>query len=194
MNAPVQGTSADITKIAMGLIYRECKKRGWLDKVHMLITMHDELVFEIDLDILEEACNLFVEIMCRNPFVLGLKWGVPLTSDVEIGSNWTVPWHLGTMQHGKQEWPKELIGYFTGAKAKETPTESVPKEVKKESPVRVYKLKAFTLGEVEALAQAIHAGQTSGTATLKVVGPHDEDLTSAISTVWGGKIPRVNDA
>lgn len=196
VNMPVQGTSADITKIAMGLIYKECKKRGWLDKVHMLITMHDELVFEIDTDILEEACDVFVQIMCRNPILLGLKWGVPLTSDVEIGMNWTVPWDLKKLRRGEQECPPELEGCFKGIglKSKESAPVQAPKEEKVETPVRVFKIKSFTLGEIDTLARAIYAGKLAPTATIKVVGPNDEDLTAALSTVWGGKIPMVGDA
>lgn len=196
VNMPVQGTSADITKIAMGLIYKECKKRGWLDKVHMLITMHDELVFEIDTDILEEACDVFVQIMCRNPILLGLKWGVPLTSDVEIGLNWTVPWDLKKLRRGEQECPPELEGCFKGIglKSKESAPVQAPKEERVETPVRVFKIKSFTLGEIDTLARAIYAGKLAPTATIKVVGPNDEDLTAALSTVWGGKIPMVGDA
>ena len=195
VNAPVQGTSADITKIAMGLIYKECKKRGWLDKVHMLITMHDELVFEIDTDILEEACDTFVQIMCRNPILMGLKWGVPLTSDVEIGMDWTVPWDLKKLRHKKQDCPPELEGCFKGigVKAKDEVATPPPQPAKAEMPVRVFKLNGFTLGDIDGLARAIFAGNTAPTATLKVLGPNDEDLTATISTVWGGKIPKVGD-
>lgn len=196
VNMPVQGTSADITKIAMGLIYKECKKRGWLDKVHMLITMHDELVFEIDTDILEEACDLFVGIMCRNPILMGLRWGVPLTSDVEIGMNWTVPWDLKKLRRGEQECPPELKGCFKGimSESKSDAPAPAPQAPMAETPVRVFKVKSFTLGEIEALARAIYVGRLAPTATLKVVGPNDEDLTAALSTVWGGRIPMVGDA
>ena len=93
-NGPIQGLSADITKLAMALIYRECKKRDWFDKVAMTITIHDELVFEIDLELAAEALEVFQEIMTRNKTLLNLKWGVPLTTDCEIGYDWTVPWDI----------------------------------------------------------------------------------------------------
>jgi DNA polymerase I-like protein with 3'-5' exonuclease and polymerase domains len=93
-NGPIQGLSADITKLAMALIYRECKKRGWLEKVYMIITIHDELVFEIEDDILAEAVDLFQDIMTRNKTILNMKWPVPLTTDCEIGLDWTVPWDI----------------------------------------------------------------------------------------------------
>ena len=99
VNGPIQGAGADICKIAMALIYKEMKKRGWLDKVQMIATMHDELVFEIDDDILEEAFFVLMPIMCRNPAVLAQKWPVPLTCDVEFGDDWSVPYDLEKCRH-----------------------------------------------------------------------------------------------
>lgn len=99
--AIVHNTSADITKIAMALVYKECKTRDWLDKCAMIITMHDELVFEIDGDILEEAISVILPIMTRNPFIEMLKWPVPLTCDVELGFDWMVPWDLNEMRYGE---------------------------------------------------------------------------------------------
>lgn len=94
VNGPVQAGSADITKIAMFLIFKEFKKRGWLNKAMMTITMHDELVFEIDEDIFEEAIEIIKDIMTRNPLILSLGWPVPLTVDVEFGKDWTVPYDM----------------------------------------------------------------------------------------------------
>lgn len=99
VNGPIQGSSADITKASMALVYKEVKKRGWMDKVLMIITMHDELVFEIDLDILEEAIEVLMHCMIRNQFILNMRWPIPLTSDVEIGFDWTVPWSLNEMRY-----------------------------------------------------------------------------------------------
>jgi len=101
VNGPVQGTSADITKVAMGFIYRRMKELGWLDRVRLIITMHDELVFEVDGPLLEQAIDEIVPIMTRNGFILNLKWPVPLTTDTEIGYNWTVPWDLNGMRAGE---------------------------------------------------------------------------------------------
>jgi len=101
VNAPVQSSGADICKIAMALIYRDMKKRDWLDKVMLVMTMHDELVFEIDADILEEAIPVLVGIMTRNAAILRMRWSVPFTCDVEIGHDWTVPWHMTEMEYGE---------------------------------------------------------------------------------------------
>jgi len=112
VNAPVQGTGADIIKIATAMIYKHVKKRGWFGKVLMIGTIHDELVFEIDLDIVEQAINEISEIMTRNQLILRKNWLVPFTVDVEGGPDWTVPWNITEMQHGKKEWPDELKPYF----------------------------------------------------------------------------------
>lgn len=93
-NGPIQGTSVDITKIAMALIYKECRKRNWLDKARLIITIHDELVFDIDDDILVEAIECFKRLMARNDVILAKRWRVPLTTDCEIGFDWTVPFNV----------------------------------------------------------------------------------------------------
>jgi hypothetical protein len=93
----VHNSSADITKIAMGLIYKEMRDQGWLDKCQMIITMHDELVFEIDLDIIDEAIKVIVPLMNRNSLLMSRNWPIPLTSDVEMGYSWAVPWDLNAM-------------------------------------------------------------------------------------------------
>lgn len=193
VNGPVQGASADITKLAMGLIYKECKRRGWLDRVRMLITMHDELVFEIEGAILEEAIDAFVPLMCRNPALLRLKWPVPLTSDVEIGKDWTVKWDLKKIRSGKDPCPPELAGLLkvgAGSKPKAAP-EAAP--APRASSVRVVRLQGFSLGEVDRLARLIRSSKPTSTARLRVEGPDGSDLTGAAMTVWGGPLPLVDE-
>lgn len=101
VNGPIQGSGADMMKIAMVLVYKEMRKREWLDKCMMISTMHDELVFEIDGDILAEAINVIVPIMTSNKFIVKQNWPIPFTCDVEIGTNWTVPWDLNAMRYGE---------------------------------------------------------------------------------------------
>jgi len=93
----VHNSGADIIKIAMGGIYKECKKRGWLDQVRMIATMHDELVFEVHGSLLEEAIAVITPIMTSNAMIVGRNWPIPLTTDCEIGSDWTVNWALNEM-------------------------------------------------------------------------------------------------
>ena len=99
VNGPIQGSGADIIKIAMGVVYKECKKRGWLDKVRLIATMHDELVFEVEGALLEEAIEVITPLMTSNPLIMGMKWPVPLTTDCEIGRDWTVNWAINEMLH-----------------------------------------------------------------------------------------------
>lgn len=117
VNAPIQGSGADILKLAMSLIYKECKKRGWLEKVYMIACMHDEIVFEIQTDILEEALNVIMPLMIRNSAILKLRWPIPLVLDCEMGYDWTVPWNLIDYVEGKKEWPDEIKSFFPQALA-----------------------------------------------------------------------------
>lgn len=111
VNSPVQATSADITKIAMWLIHKEIQQRGWQTKVRMLITMHDELVFEIHKSVLAQACDVINELMTRNKPLMNRRWRIPLTTDIEIGHSWSVPWNLFEIFH-TGEWPQELKPWF----------------------------------------------------------------------------------
>lgn len=140
INGPIQGSSADITKLAMALIYKVCKKRGWLDKVHMLVTLHDELVFEIHGSILFEAVEVFRHVMTRNKAVLKLKWPVPLTAGAEVGTSWACTWDFRKILAGKAPMPEVLKPlyeeYLTSRPeeelAEEKPTEEAkPAEVQK---------------------------------------------------------------
>jgi len=111
----------------MALIYREMKARGWLEKVMLVMTMHDELVFEIDADILEQVLPIMVNLMARNQAVLGMNWPVPLTCDVEIGHDWTVPWHMTEMQFGEIR----FIGDKKYKDAKKIPSGAVWEEMQR---------------------------------------------------------------
>ena len=81
LNTPIQGTAADILKKAMVEIYEELNKRGLKSK--MLIQVHDELVFNVYDNELEEVKELVKNIM-ENTF----KLLVPLKVEIEIGNNW----------------------------------------------------------------------------------------------------------
>jgi len=103
VNSPVQGTSADITKISMSLIYDAVRERKWDDKLMMILTVHDEIVFEIHKDIIGEAIPLLCNLMVRNKAIAKMGWIVPLTVDVEIGKDWSVPYDLKELTEGKGE-------------------------------------------------------------------------------------------
>lgn len=99
VNGPIQGSGADIIKIAMGLAYKTCKKNNWFKLVRLVATMHDELVFEVHGSVLEEVINTLTPAMTSNAMIMGMKWPVPLTTDCEIGHDWTVSWALNEMRY-----------------------------------------------------------------------------------------------
>ena len=81
INMPVQGTSADIIKIAMVALHREMENRGLRSK--MILQVHDELVFEVPPEELELMKELVAEIMPN-----ALELSVPLKIDIKVGKNW----------------------------------------------------------------------------------------------------------
>ena len=81
LNTPIQGSAADILKKAMVEIYKEFKTRNLKSK--MLIQVHDELVFNVLDNELDEVKEIVRDIM-ENTY----KLEVPLKVDIEIGNNW----------------------------------------------------------------------------------------------------------
>jgi len=81
LNTPIQGTAADILKKAMVEIYDEFHKRGLKSK--MLIQVHDELVFNVLNDELDEVSSIVRDIMEHT-----IELSVPLKVDIEYGDNW----------------------------------------------------------------------------------------------------------
>ena len=81
LNTPIQGTAADILKKAMVEIYDEFEKRGLKSK--MLIQVHDELVFNVCNNELEEVIDIV-----RNVMENTIELRVPLKVDIEYGNNW----------------------------------------------------------------------------------------------------------
>ena len=176
INGPIQGTGADILKIAMARIYHEAKKRGWLKKAMMVACMHDEILFEIDADILDEAIEVYTQIMAVDT-VASRRWAVPLTVDVEIGKNWKVPYDLYEILHGKDSMPEELLPYFDSDKiekskaSNEDEDEEAPKrEIVLINGVYEYVLpKNQTYGTGEKLAKTLWNSKDSGTKPLRVI-------------------------
>jgi DNA polymerase-1 len=81
MNTPIQGTAADIIKLAMVKMDEELKARGLRSR--MLLQVHDELVFEVPEDELETMKELVPSVMEN-----AIKLDVPLKADVSYGKNW----------------------------------------------------------------------------------------------------------
>jgi DNA polymerase-1 len=81
INMPVQGTSADIIKVAMINLYREMEKRELQSK--MLLQVHDELVFEVPDAEMSTMRKLVPAIMES-----AIKLSVPVKVDTKVGNNW----------------------------------------------------------------------------------------------------------
>ncbi|EXX89562.1 DNA polymerase I, partial [Paenibacillus darwinianus] len=81
MNTPIQGTAADIIKLAMVKMDRELRERGLRSR--MLLQVHDELVFEVPEDELETMRKLVPDVMES-----AIELDVPLKADVNYGVNW----------------------------------------------------------------------------------------------------------
>jgi DNA polymerase-1 len=81
INMPVQGTSADIIKVAMINLYREMAKKGLKSK--MLLQVHDELVFEVPEAEMSTLRKLVPSIMES-----AIKLNVPVKVDTKVGKNW----------------------------------------------------------------------------------------------------------
>lgn len=81
MNSPIQGSAADIIKLAMVQIAERMKAENV--KSRMLLQVHDELVFEVPEEELELMKRLVPEVMES-----ALKLDVPLKVDVNYGENW----------------------------------------------------------------------------------------------------------
>jgi len=99
-NFPIQSVSADLMKQSMWEIYKAFKDLGWLDRAKMIITMHDELCFLLDLEVAQEALHVIRDKMTLNnlsrhfqaiPKRSSKHWPIPLFVDPEIGKSWSVP-------------------------------------------------------------------------------------------------------
>lgn len=81
LNTPIQGSAADIIKIAMVRVYRELKKRNM--KSRLILQVHDELIVETHLEEKEEVLKILKESMEN-----AANLRVPLTVEVKTGKTW----------------------------------------------------------------------------------------------------------
>ncbi len=81
INAPIQGTAADITKLAMRNLHKRLQSSGLKSK--MLLQVHDELVLEVPHEEVDTVAPIVREEM-ESAFTLT----VPLQVDIEVGPNW----------------------------------------------------------------------------------------------------------
>ncbi len=81
LNTPIQGTAADIIKLAMVKVYKALKDNKL--KTKMIIQVHDELIFDVPKEELEKLKQIVTDIM-DNVYELS----VPLEIDINYGKNW----------------------------------------------------------------------------------------------------------
>lgn len=79
LNTPIQGTAADIIKLAMGRILRELPERDYIKPV---LQIHDELLFEVREDKLQEAIDFIKEAMEAKPFK---DFNIPIKVEYSVG-------------------------------------------------------------------------------------------------------------
>ena len=81
VNAPIQGSAADIIKIAMINIHKKLSSEAWKSK--MLLQVHDELVFDVHNSELEK-----IQPMIKHEMENAFKLNVPLEVEIGMGKNW----------------------------------------------------------------------------------------------------------
>ncbi len=81
MNTPIQGTAADIMKIAMIKVYQEIKKRGLQSKI--VLQVHDEVMIEAPKEEKEEIKQILKQSM-----ETAIELKVPLIADIAEAPNW----------------------------------------------------------------------------------------------------------
>ncbi len=89
INAPVQGTAADIIKLAIRYVNEDLEKAGFLNKAHLVLQIHDELVYEIEESSLGKATkiieNAMEGVLARS--YLQYKTDIPLEVHYGLGDN-----------------------------------------------------------------------------------------------------------
>ncbi len=81
MNTPIQGTAADLIKIAMIRVFNRLKESGMSSR--LILQIHDELIVEAPEDEIQQAAKILKEEM-ENAY----KFNVPVTADVNTGKTW----------------------------------------------------------------------------------------------------------
>ncbi len=81
INAPIQGSAADIIKLAMIRVHNKIQELGLMSR--LVLQVHDELVFDVPKNELET-----MKTLVRDEMQNAIEFGVPLIVDVNQGQNW----------------------------------------------------------------------------------------------------------
>jgi len=111
INYTIQATSADVLKFAMCLIDKKIRELGWEDRVRYVLTVHDEIVFEIRPEYLMDVIPLLNEWMVlpwRLPKAHGRPWVVPLETEPGIDVHWRARFDFFQMTRGTRAKPEDI--------------------------------------------------------------------------------------
>lgn len=87
INAPIQGTQADLIKIAMKRIDEHIKSERYEDDMYLVLQVHDELVYEVKDSLVNEVAKHFKQLM-ESVLPEAKTLSVPITAEVYAGENW----------------------------------------------------------------------------------------------------------
>ena len=87
INAPIQGTQADIIKIAMVRIADFLKKKKLTDEVKLVLQIHDEIIFEVE-DKYVEPLRVEVQRIMEEVMTPEQTKGVPVLTNSSVGESW----------------------------------------------------------------------------------------------------------
>jgi len=87
INAPIQGSAADVIRRAMVQMEPALEKAGLSERVRMLLQVHDELIFEVEDADVDKAIPVITSVM-ENATMPALSMRVPLKVDARAASNW----------------------------------------------------------------------------------------------------------
>lgn len=87
VNAPMQGTQADLIKIAMKKIDEYIKRELHEEDIHLILQVHDELVYEAKESLVSEVSKHFKQIM-ETVLPRNKTLGVPIVAEAQAGDNW----------------------------------------------------------------------------------------------------------
>ena len=87
INAPIQGSAADIIRRAMTRIEPALGEAGLVERAKMLLQVHDELIFEVEDDAVDKTRAVIVDIM-ENAAMPAVSMAVPLKVDARAAHNW----------------------------------------------------------------------------------------------------------
>lgn len=109
LNYPIQGSGADIMKMAMVMLYKEFTKQGWVQgddpKARFMLTVHDEIVFEVKHEMLMEVMPVIERIMTEPGRMK--KWKVQLEVEPLIDAHWDPKYDYHKIMHGYAKPGKE---------------------------------------------------------------------------------------